>query len=100
MSTGTLGSGTDNSIYWNMRTNLWIATTRPDQLARGSVESEGLHVRSWNTAPCLITSSELIAGNGIVFNALQSTSTDGRSSKMSTNGICPISAKSHDLFQP
>ncbi|MFG3043562.1 hypothetical protein ACGFZR_01365 [Streptomyces sp. NPDC048241] len=41
------------------------------QLARGSERAEHFHLAEWNTTPCLLMSTELLALDGITVNALQ-----------------------------
>jgi hypothetical protein len=41
------------------------------QLARGSERAENFHLGEWNTTPCLLMSTELLAQEGITINALQ-----------------------------
>ncbi|MGA5358080.1 hypothetical protein [Streptomyces purpurascens] len=41
------------------------------QLARGSERAEHFHLAEWNTTPCLLISTELLALDGITVNALQ-----------------------------
>ncbi|MGI5423809.1 hypothetical protein [Streptomyces sp. CA-179760] len=41
------------------------------QLARGSERAEHFHLAEWNTTPCLLMSTELLAVDGITVNALQ-----------------------------
>ncbi|MCT9112711.1 hypothetical protein N4G69_45365 [Streptomyces mirabilis] len=41
------------------------------QLARGSERAEHFHLAEWNTTPCLLMSTELLAPDGITVNALQ-----------------------------
>ncbi|MBV9022315.1 MAG: hypothetical protein JO362_00570 [Streptomycetaceae bacterium] len=41
------------------------------QLARASERAEYLHLGEWNTTPCLLMSTELLAREGITVNALQ-----------------------------
>ncbi|MFI7007543.1 hypothetical protein [Streptomyces sp. NPDC050145] len=41
------------------------------QLARGSERAEQFHLAEWNTTPCLLMSTELVASEGIAVNALQ-----------------------------
>lgn len=41
------------------------------QLARGSERAEHSHLAEWNTTPCLLMSTELLAPDGITVNALQ-----------------------------
>ncbi|MDT0341941.1 hypothetical protein [Streptomyces litchfieldiae] len=41
------------------------------QLARAAERAEHLHLGEWNTTPCLLMSTELLAQEGIVVNALQ-----------------------------
>ncbi|MFD4612186.1 hypothetical protein ACFWOT_29755 [Streptomyces sp. NPDC058440] len=41
------------------------------QLARGSERAEHFHLAEWNTTPCLLMSTELLALEGITVNALQ-----------------------------
>ncbi|MEV6946748.1 hypothetical protein AB0N07_33220 [Streptomyces sp. NPDC051172] len=41
------------------------------QLARGSERAEHFHLAEWDTTPCLLMSTELLATNGITVNALQ-----------------------------
>ncbi|MFE8999883.1 hypothetical protein ACFYMR_30575 [Streptomyces albogriseolus] len=41
------------------------------QLARGSERAEHFHLAEWNTTPCLLMSTELLALGGITVNALQ-----------------------------
>ncbi|MFF7198595.1 hypothetical protein ACFZAM_33420 [Streptomyces sp. NPDC008079] len=41
------------------------------QLARGSERAEYFHLADWNTTPCLLMSTELLALEGITVNALQ-----------------------------
>ncbi|MEV5999901.1 hypothetical protein AB0M25_11530 [Streptomyces griseomycini] len=41
------------------------------QLARGSERAEHFHLAEWNTTPCLLVSTELLALDGITVNALQ-----------------------------
>ncbi|MEU7488130.1 hypothetical protein [Streptomyces sp. NPDC042319] len=52
-------------------------TSKPDrsafrQLARGSERAEHFHLGKWNTTPCLLLSTELLAREGITINALHS----------------------------
>lgn len=41
------------------------------QLARASERAEHFHLAEWNTVPCLLISTELLANEGITVNALQ-----------------------------
>ncbi|MFD5895926.1 hypothetical protein [Streptomyces sp. NPDC060366] len=41
------------------------------QLARGSERAEQFHLGRWNTTPCLLLSTELLAKEGVTVNALQ-----------------------------
>ncbi|MEU6555702.1 hypothetical protein ABZ915_36450 [Streptomyces sp. NPDC046915] len=41
------------------------------QLARGSERAEHFHLARWNSTPCLLMSTELLAPEGITVNALQ-----------------------------
>lgn len=41
------------------------------QLARASERAEHFHLAEWNTTPCLLLSTELLAKEGITVNALQ-----------------------------
>ncbi|CQR65607.1 Hypothetical Protein sle_61520 [Streptomyces leeuwenhoekii] len=41
------------------------------QLARGSKRAEHFHLAEWNTTPCLLMSTELLALDGITVNAVQ-----------------------------
>ncbi|MBO8192032.1 hypothetical protein ITI46_10180 [Streptomyces oryzae] len=41
------------------------------QLARASERAEHFHLAEWNTTPCLLMSTELLAKEGITINALQ-----------------------------
>lgn len=64
------------------------ARTAFRQLARGSERAEHFHLGQWNTTPCLLLSTELMAQEGITINALQAPGlgtlplrpTDGRGS--------------------
>ncbi|MFD4242813.1 hypothetical protein ACFWP3_14600 [Streptomyces sp. NPDC058525] len=42
------------------------------QLVKGAELAEGMQIGPWNTAPCLIMSTELMGQGGVVVNALQS----------------------------
>ena len=47
-------------------------STTARQLARGSELVEGMQIGPWNTAQCLLLSTELMGQGGVVVNALQS----------------------------
>jgi hypothetical protein len=47
-------------------------STTIQQLVKGAELTEGMQIGPWNTAPCLVLSTELMGRGGIVINALES----------------------------